>query len=292
MVKRKAKSQTSEGYYRPTTLAEALELLQRPDLTAVPVAGGTEAGAQAGTRALASQPQVPAVIDLSALGLDFIELSQDELRLGAMVTLQALVESPEVQRVADGLIARAAWLTAPRQVRNQATLGGTLLGETAARADLACALLALNADLMIAPAVEQREMVPLETFYGGGWLERELATEVIIACPPAGTRAALHRIGRTPADQPILEVVGVGRCQGDQIEMIRLAATGVGPRPVRLRQVEQALQGVSVNSTTFQQAVQRAAEGLALPDDFRASAEYRAAMLPVLVSRVIRDLGG
>ncbi|HBY99541.1 MAG TPA: hypothetical protein DEP84_37330 [Chloroflexi bacterium] len=291
MPKRNAKPQTSEGYYRPTTLAEALELLRRPDLAAIPLAGGGEAitGRVRG-RALASQPQVPAVIDLSALGLDFIELSEDELRLGPMVTLQALVESSEVQGVAGGLMSRAAGLTAPRQVRNQATLGGTLLGESAAHADLACALLALNADLVIAPEVEQREAVPLETFYTGGHLERELLVEVVIACPPPGPRSALHRIGRTPADQPLLEVAGVGRCQDGRIEMIHLAASGAGPRPVRLRGVEQALQGVPVNSEAFEAAVRLAPEGLTLPDDFRASAEYRAAMLPVLVTRVLHDL--
>lgn len=291
MTKRKTKSRNSRGYYRPTTLAEALELLQRPEMAAVALAGGTEVTArQGGVRSLASQPQVPVVVDLSALGLDFIELSEDELRLGAMVTLQALVESPEAQRVAGGLISRAAWLTAPHQVRNQATLGGTLLGDAAAQADLACALLALNADLVVAPQVERREMVPLETFYTGGRLERELATEVVIACPPPEARAALHRIGRTPADQAIVEVVGVGHCRDGRIKTVRLAASGVGPRPVRLREVEQALQDVAIDSAPFEAAVQKAPEGLAPPDDFRASADYRAAMLPVLVKRVLHDL--
>jgi probable selenate reductase FAD-binding subunit len=257
--------------------------LRRAEENAIPLAGGI---------AVAASRSAPEgiFVDLGALGLDHIELTEDELRLGAMVTLQALADSNEANSITGGLIGRAVRLMAPRQIRNQATLGGTLLSETTTESDLATLLLVLNADLVIAPGARQRETVPLETFLVGGRLERELLIEVIVPRPAPDIQTALHRIGRTPSDQAILVVAGAGRCRDGTIETVRLAVGGTGFRPVRLRAVERALRGTTVDSEAFATAIRQASAGLALPDDFRGSTEYRAAMLPVLVGRVLGDL--
>ena len=72
-------------YHRPTTLEEALSLLQRADPLTLPLGGGTVL-----TQA---SPQPVAAVDLQALGLDQIQPRGNVVELGAALTLQALIEA-------------------------------------------------------------------------------------------------------------------------------------------------------------------------------------------------------
>ena len=67
------------------------------------------------------------IIDLRDLpGLDAIAWRGDRLHVGALVTLAALAEHPDVRRFYPGVAASAGALATP-QIRNRATLGGNLL---------------------------------------------------------------------------------------------------------------------------------------------------------------------
>ena len=79
---------TVESYERPRTIEAALAALARPG--AIPLGGGTLLNARPTREAVA-------IVDLQALGLDRIEpLAEGRLRIGAGVTLQALVDHPAV----------------------------------------------------------------------------------------------------------------------------------------------------------------------------------------------------
>src|SRR6185503_10596782 len=71
------------SYHRPTRIEDALALATQG---VVPMAGGT--------RLLASDVEVPNVLDLSALGLNGIQVEDSDLVLGSMVALQDVIDSP------------------------------------------------------------------------------------------------------------------------------------------------------------------------------------------------------
>src|SRR5437660_1161850 len=85
------------SYHRPTRMEEALTLAGQG---IVPVAGGT--------RIFAASREVPNVLDLSALSLGRLEMEDGDLRIGAMVSLQDLIDAPVTQAASTGLLPAAA----------------------------------------------------------------------------------------------------------------------------------------------------------------------------------------
>src|SRR5258705_493646 len=85
------------SYHRPTRLEEALSLARQG---VVPLAGGT--------RLFATDREVPNVLDLSALGLGRIEMVDGDLRIGTMVALQDVIDSPLAHTATAGLLPAAA----------------------------------------------------------------------------------------------------------------------------------------------------------------------------------------
>ncbi|HID87219.1 MAG TPA: hypothetical protein EYP55_07545, partial [Anaerolineae bacterium] len=215
--------------HRPKDLNIALELLRRPDVRTVPLAGGTELISR-------RDRTIEAVADLRDLGLDTIEAEDDVVCIGAMVTLQEMATSPTLRALADGLLARTARSSAASLIRNMATLGGTLIA-AADTADLPPALLALDARVTLRTPNEQH--LSLADFYAaGGRVEGGLLTEVVVPVPPRGTGAAFHKVGRTPADRAIVSVAALVTLEGGLCRKARLAVGGIGPRPARVVEAE------------------------------------------------------
>jgi probable selenate reductase FAD-binding subunit len=266
--------------HRPDDLSVALELLRRPHVRTVPLAGGTEL---IGRR----DRTVEAVVDLRDLGLDTIEAEGDVVRMGAMTTLQEMATSPLLRGLADGLLARTAHSSAASLIRNMATLGGTLIA-AADTADLPPALLALDARVTIRTPDEQH--LSLADFYAaGGGVEGGLLTEVVIPVPPRGTGVAFHKVGRTPADQAIVSVAVLVTVEGGLCRKVRLAVGGIGPKPARVAEAEKLLEGQELTEARLEEAVQVVKTCLEPQSDFLASAEYRREMAGVLTRRALRE---
>src|SRR5215211_3846922 len=121
-------------YHRPKTLEEALILLTQPDR--IPLGGGT----------LLSKPTADPVevVDLQSLHLDSLKKNGNNLEIGAAVTLQNLLES----QYCPHRLKPALKLEAPLNVRNAATIAGTLVA-CDGRSTFATSLLALDAKLEI-----------------------------------------------------------------------------------------------------------------------------------------------
>lgn len=272
-------------YHRPKTLAEALALLQRPHIRTVPIGGGTQVLAQ-GPR------EVEAVVDLQDLGLAFIRVEGNTLRIGATTPLQALVESAEAQGYGRGILVRAARETAPLPLRNQRTVGGCLVGATGEQ-PLATVMTALQAELVVHVGPDRPRTLRLEAFYDyREALQRQgmIVTEVRLPLSAAPMGASFHKVARTPADAPIVGVAarlfrGVdGACYG-----VCIAVGGVAPRPLRLPEAERLLEGRPPTPEAIAATARQAKATVNPPGDFRGSAEYRREMVEVLLRRALTE---
>ena len=92
------------------------------------------------------------------------------------------------------------------------------------------------------------------------------ASEMILAVelppPLAGERAAYRRaIGRTHAEWPLVEVVLRVVVANGAFRMVRIAAGGVAPVPLRLSAAESAAQGAPVSPATIAAAARAATVG-------------------------------
>jgi probable selenate reductase FAD-binding subunit len=259
-------------YHKPTDLEKAVQLLQRPNVRTVPIAGGTALVPSAAR-------EVEAVVDLGALGLSYIKTSEAPenlggLEIGATTTLQTIVDSDHVRDYADGVLVKAILDTASRHVRDAATIAGSIVaGE--GNSPLLTTLLALDAHLIVRS--DNEEELALSK-----WAPRDRTLILRVLLPElriADTHVAYEKVSRTPADQPIVCVAVRATMSAGKLINARIALGGVGDRPVV----------IETTKTTIDQAAQLAVESINPPSDYFASADYRREMIGVLVKRVLSN---
>ena len=263
--------------YKPTTLANALKLLQQPGTVAL--AGGTALNADA-------RRDVNAVVDLSLLGLAYIRESNGTIAIGATTKLAELAESPILRAMANGIVSQAAHRSTSNILRNQASVVGTLISEP--DGVLSVALLALDAHITIVRKESRTVSLTDVLAMREHLLMMALVTEIMI--PMTNPHASLQTVARTPSDKPIVSVVATAKIENGIAHDVRIALGGVSEYALRANALEKTLEGKSLKDALIEKAASDAAEGLSPVEDFRGSAEYRREMAVVLTRRAVREL--
>jgi xanthine dehydrogenase YagS FAD-binding subunit len=120
-------------------------------------------------------------------------------------------------------------------------------------------------------------------------LPGEMITEVALPAPLAGERAAYKRaISRTYAEWPLVEVCTRVGIVDRKFQLVRLAAGGIAPVPLRLTACERMLEGKSANAATIADAAKQATSG-ANPLPMTA---YKLDLLEGLVRDLLERLAG
>ena len=262
------------GFARPADLAEALSLLaHHPDATVV--AGSTDWGVEVNLRG--SRAAYAVAIDRLP-ELREVIAEDDSILIGAALTLS------EVEARLEGAVPLLdeVWpLFASRLIRNGATIGGNI-GTGSPIGDLPPALLALEADVVLASQRGDRE-VPLADYFTGyrETVRRpgELIRAVRIPRPLAGL-AAFHKIAKRRYDDISSVAIGFALDVIDgRVVRARIGLGGVAATPIRAFATEAALDGRPWSRDTVEAAAEvLRGEGTPM-DDHRASAAYRSAML-------------
>ncbi len=256
------------AFYQPQTMPEALQLLAKSDM--LPLGGGTK---------LLTGDVPGAVVDLQHLGLAQITHTDERLTIGATAPLAAiyaaLAEDAEEPTPA-ALLRQAIYQAGPNTYRNAATLGGTIASRLP-DSELLAALLVLEATLML-HSPDLGEM-PLADYLEAE--ERPFGLISAISIPWETGQGASERVARTPRDYPIVSVT----CWQPKDGAVRLAATGLAERPLRLTAAEAKLAN-GLTPDAIAQAAQAAQDAVTHPGDFRGDAAYRAEMAAVLTARV------
>ena len=245
------------AYHRPKTLEEALALLTQPD--ARPLGGGT----------LLSQgtPDSVHAVDLQLLGLDSLRVNGNSLELGATLTLQSLLESEHCPEA----LKRALKLEAPLNIRNSATVAGTLVS-CDGRSTFATMLLALDAKLSVSSeqssvVSDQSSVISLGEFLP--LRPRGLITSITI---PLNVKLAFEYVSRTPADKPIVCVALAQWNSG----RTRLAVGGFGKSPM-----------LAMDGTASDDVATAARNAFHEATDEYGSAEYRMDVASTLAKRCL-----
>jgi xanthine dehydrogenase small subunit len=268
-----------KNYKRPTDIEEAVALVQS-NPNAVYIGGGAWTVAQ-------GDPHLEMVVDLQAAGIGFLDSNIDGVRMGATVTLQAIIDHPDAGALADGILARAASYTQSRNLREQGTLGGTLI--VAGPADpLTTALLVLDTDILYAdPVVHTAPFGSFVAYRDRLIRTRVLITEVRVKRPPARSAAAFEVVGRSPKDKPIVCAAAYVAVDEGLPAEIRLAVGGADAKPARLYKTEHLLKGQLLTREKIAGALPTSLAELKPIGDFRGSAEYRMEMAKVLLHRAL-----
>ena len=214
-----------------------------------------------------------ALVDLGGVAeMKGICLDGNNVVIGAMTTHASVAESAEVRKAIPALAALAGGI-GDRQVRNRGTIGGSLANNDPA-ACYPSAVLALSATVKT-----DRRTIAADDFFQGMYQTALAADEIIVSVSfPIPAKAAYQKF-RQPASR--FSLVGVFVSQGPQ--GVRVAVTGAAPGVFRATAIEAAL---AANwSAAAAAAVKVPADGL--NTDLHGSAEYRAALIPVLAGRAV-----
>ena len=216
----------------PTTLAEALALLDRADRTVRAIAGGTALMLMMKSRLF----QPTRLVSLHRLdgALRKIHLRDNgELSIGALTSLRELEQSPVVEASAPVITGALVSLSNVR-VRNVATVGGHLAhGDP--HMDLPPILLTLGARVRAASVRGERWIDVAQLFVGyyQTAIEKdELIVELTIPPQPAGVCAAYAKCTALSADDwPAVGVAAWYRLESERIAEARIGISAATERP-------------------------------------------------------------
>lgn len=273
------------AYERPTTLAEAVALLERHGPDARPLAGGTDL--VIGLRDRSVSPAV--VVDLKRVAelCSDIRTADGCLVIGARTVMTDVIADERVRRHFPAL-AEAANVVGSVQIRNRATVAGNICNGSPA-ADTTPPLLVYGAVVVVAgPAGSRR--IPIDDFVVGPGVtdlrRGELVTAIELPLPTAHQGSAYTRLTRRRGT----DLASVTLCVSvDEAGVTRLAYGSVGPRAFLVTDES----GVLADPAASAEAKATVLDGLFAaaspsPRSLRAGPEYRRAMLRVLGARALQ----
>ncbi|MCH8282924.1 MAG: FAD binding domain-containing protein [Chloroflexi bacterium] len=244
--------------HQPATVDDTVQLLGRFGEEATVYAGGTEL-LLAMKEGLLSYAHLLDVKNVDGLGQISYNSSEQSLRIGSAVTHRSLETSAEVLREFP-LIAEVEKTVANVRVRNVGTLGGNLCFAEP-HSDPAALLLLYDARVESKGSRGSRTF-PLEELTLGPYEtcleEDEVLVGVVVPQLPAGMTGTYLKFGYHARPTLGLGVAlrldrapGVGsdgfqELQSASIQEVRVSVGSVGPKAVRAREAEEALQGKSV----------------------------------------------
>ena len=231
---------SSAGYAAPGSLDEAVKLLAKNSDARV-LAGGHGLLVEPGRSRVANS----LLVDLRKVpGLAGIEADKSGgVKIGAMTTLAAIAADAGLLKTYPAL-ALAAEMTGDPQMRNRATLGGSIASSDP-EADLPAIALALDAAIQVTGPKGARSVKADDLFGGKASLAAgDVITAVVLPAPAARTGTAYEVVRNPSTLGPICGVVATVTVGADgTVTASRVALAGAAERPTRVlteRAIKQA----------------------------------------------------
>jgi aerobic carbon-monoxide dehydrogenase medium subunit len=272
-------------YERATSVAHAISLLERL---------GDEARILAGGHSLIPMMKLRLthleyLVDINDLHeeLDYIRVTSDEVRIGALTRHRALLESAALEEYFP-IFRDAEQVIADPAVRNRGTLGGSLCQADPSE-DLSSVCTTLNATCVIRGGAGDR-VVSMEEFYRGPYETAvgpaEILTEVRIPLRPHGS-SAYAKVDRRAGDWAVVATGAALWLADGVIADARVGLAAVGPNTTGIPEISTALKGREPSNEAFVEAGTIAAESCTPTTDGRGSADYKRHLAAELTRRTL-----
>lgn len=276
----------SFAYHAPTSLDDALTLMQQHGDDAKIMAGGQSLIPLMKFRL--AQPEY--LIDINRIAnLDTIGVVDGWLRIGALARESAIERSPDV-RATFGMLLETAQVIADPLVRNLATVGGNLAHADPAN-DHPATMLAYRAEV-VAVGPDGERTIPIDDFFVGTFetalRSDEILTEIRIPVPDARSGGAYLKLERKVGDYAVAAAAAQLSLNADgQIVRAGLALTNLSFVPARSVRAESFLLGSPPTPDVLREAANLAAEDCSPTADLRGSADYKRAMARTMANRAL-----
>ncbi len=280
----------SFDYACPATIGEAVALLATHGGDAKPIAGG-----QSLVPMLAFRLAAPALlVDLRKLGeLRQIKISDAGVSLGAMVRWRDILGEPRL-RQAHPLLVAAVEHIGHYQIRNRGTVGGSLAHADPA-GELPGIAVICEAEIVALGKAGPRVFVAADFFRGAlttALGPDQIITEIRFPKWPRQRRFGFREFARRRGDFALAAAAVMFDYPAQKFRNMRIGAIGVADRPIRLAEVERALEDRPISEAAIAGCAVAASAAVDPADDIHASGAYRKTLIGVMVERALRDAIG
>lgn len=258
-----------QQYVKPTSIEQAYELLNEKKDNAI--LGG-------GAWLKLTNKSVDTLIDISALPLQGISVEDSVIHIGSQTTLHQMETSEILQEYANGILAKAAKSIMGMNVRNIATIGGSIMGKYSF-SDIITPLLALDATLIFHHQKPQKLSNYLTTRHP----EKDVLVAIELSRKPC--TAYFYNVKKTALD---FAVINVAVTLGTSVTIAIGARPGGAVHATNAMAYLNALDNVTVED--IEKAALLAQEEIHVSDNFRAQKEYRELLVHVYVKRGLKEV--
>lgn len=210
-------------------------------------------------------------IDMSALGLDKIEETEDAFEIGCMTSLRTLELDEALNEYCNGAVRDAVKDIVGVQFRNTATIGGSIYGRYGF-SDILTVFMAMDAYVVCHMAGE----IPLAT-YSQMKYDRDVIEKIIVRKKPL--KMTYGSIRRIRTDFPALA------CAVSCLDGQWRAVVGARPAKAKLVIDEENILADGITEASATAFGEYVANKLNYSSNMRGSAEYRKMTTPVLIRR-------
>ncbi len=274
-------------YLRPGSLAEAAAALAgEPNAKVL-------AGGQSLVPLLSMRLAAPSMlVDINGLPeLSGIEVTGDGVRIGALARHADVLASADAARV-QPLLAMALSQVAHATIRNRGTTVGSIIHADAA-AEMPAVLRLLGGSVDVESSSGRRTIPAGDLFVGP--LETslhhdEIAVGAFFPALPPGAGVAFDEVARRHGDYALCGVAALVRVEGGSVVQARTGYLSVNETPTVVDLSERLAGGIDDDALAA--AGEAALAQLDPGDDIHATAAYRAQLVRVLTSRVLRSAHG
>ncbi len=269
-------------YFKPESLEEIFELLDKNEGEYELLAGGTDVfvDMKHGNR----KPDY--IVDVKGIEeFNLIEERDDGIFIGSTVTCNQIIDS-ELMNENFNVLVEAASEVAAHQVRNRATLVGNLC-TTSPGADMFPPLLVLGTTVLVESKDGSRE-IPLDEFATGvkqnSLQEKEVVKGLLVQKHADDSQGAYLKKRRTKG--PDLSAIGVAGFVSEKEEYLAFALGAVAPTPI-LVDVSDIFFGEGSFEEKQNEIQDTILDNISPIDDVRSTAKYRRKMSQVYTRRIL-----
>ena len=278
------------GYFEPSSVEEAVDILRQGNGGYKALAGGTDVIIHLRRRAKSYE----ALVNIKRLpGISGWSSKQGEgLHIGAATPFRSLETSPSIAEEFPALV-ESIQVIGSLQLRNMATVGGNLCNASPS-ADSAPALMVAGATATFVDDGAGPQTVPVERLFAGPGRSilgpAGLLLHIDVPSPPEMTGSCFERL--TPRSAMDIAIVSTAsqvtlEPSSGVVRDVAIALGAVAPTPVRAPRAEAMVRCHEPTPELLAEAGAAAMDECRPIDDIRGGATYRRAMVEVLVRRTL-----
>ena len=265
-------------YHKPKDINETLHLLAELNGKAKILAGGTDLIVHLKEELAKTEN----LIDIKGItDLNKIEISEDNIFIGAGVTFTDIIESQKLKEKLP-ILWEASEKVASVGIRNRATIVGNICSAVPSL-DSAPALLVYDAEILVQNKTGKRT-ISIHDWFAGPKKTILKPDELVIAIKiPIFQHAGVYeKLGRYKGED--LAQAGIGIFV-DASRNYRFAYCAVGPIPKRMKTLEDFLDNKEISDKLLEEAAELIPAEISPISDIRSSKEYRIHMMKIMFKR-------